>query len=193
MESYPKINSIIDEYLWAKEQITALEGSAAHSSIHARTVDNIRHTLDHVLVGLSLTGSPDNNPEKVAGQFDEAYLHILNYAPNAAEYLAGRSLKNARGAIASAGFFGKTENANKLYQRALDNYNMARLKRTESPREAVGLFKLSIEDATKAYMATERMPWSLRVALWALLVSVIGLMLQVLGLLDHIRSFVFGG
>jgi len=122
---HQKLQEIAEQYARVKQLVIDLEGDTAISGLTIRTVNDIRHTLDHVLIGVALEAEADEeNADKIEHHYAEAVGHLENYLVNSYETISGKVLAICRERIDTAGPFTRIAKAKNLFKEAVSHYTM---------------------------------------------------------------------
>ena len=155
MNMYPRLKETVELYFETKRRVFEIESISAVSPLHQAYVNNIRHSLDHVMSGL-MSEINGNNSECALKQFDEAHAHIGNLGPDAHQYIAGVMLENLTKSIESAGFFGKAGKAKSQLDAAIGHYSRGRELRTPDVEQSMQQFKNCIVICKDAILEIEQ-------------------------------------
>lgn len=148
---HPKLKQTIQLYFTVKGQIESIESQSALSAIHLQYIDNVRHTLDHIMAGLRAEQDPARAGE--AEQFyTDAYVHLSNLGPDSYEYIAGVMLSKLKSRIEDAGFFGEVGKALNLRRTAADYYTRGRELRTTDRARSMEQFDKCVSTCQDAML-----------------------------------------
>lgn len=143
-EYHPLLKEIFDVYYITEKNKHYIENKTAIVMTNAKYVENLRHSISHLMEGLKLEFE-SGDAEKINEQFTHAKKHLNDLDVNGYEYLAGLLLTRVREAIERAGFFVNINNAEPLHQEALDHFEMGRNTRTENKEKAMQCFGNTID------------------------------------------------
>lgn len=154
-----RLKDVAEQYARAKQLVIDLEGETAISGLTMRTVNDIRHALDHVLIGIALEiEDAEQNAGKIERHYDDAVGHLDNFLVNSYEIIAGKALTICRERINTTGIFSRTGKAKNLFREAVSHYNRGRALRTEEPEVSLDHLQqaavLSIEVGREVEPAT---------------------------------------
>ena len=147
---HPTLQNVVSAYRECKERVLIIENVSAVSPLHQTYVNNIRHTLDHIMAGLQ--SELDGDADKAVIQYNDAHSHIANSGPDAHQFIAGIMLKKLTSAIREAGFFEEIGNAKSQLSIAIDHYTHGRKLRTSDPEQSMDAFQQGIMICKDALM-----------------------------------------
>lgn len=142
---------IAEQYIANKARLHALEGKTAIMSLTARTVNDQRHTLDHVLLGVLANSRGDEGEAEY--MLRQAKEHQRESILNAFEIIAGKALSEAQSALEKAGIFNSTGNSKAYFDQATQFYAYGRDARTADQEAALGHFENAAVKAIESRFA----------------------------------------
>lgn len=180
---HPKLSELAERYARTKQHLTDLESATGLLSLTTRTINDIRHTLDHVLRGVTYEESGDR--ERASYLYEQGAEHLREHALNSYENVAGRSIKKTREMLEGAPFYRSQERAVELYNRAVSYYSLGRQRRTEDESASLDQFKSAAVLAIEARQYIEHAAPYQRLRLW---LTILGALTGVAALLIALFS-----
>lgn len=166
---HPKLAELASRYARTKQHLTDLESATGLLSLTTRTINDIRHTLDHVLRGVAREA--DGDSQQAEYLYEQGAEHLREHALNSYENVAGRSIKETRERLQGAPFYRSQDRAVELYDRAVSHYSLGRQRRTEDEDAALSQFKSAALLAIEARQYIEHAPPYQRLRLWLAIVG----------------------
>lgn len=179
----PKLSEVADRYARTKKLLSDLESETGYLSLTTRTVNDLRHTLDHILRGIAHEQSGDNRQARYL--YEGAVEHLREHELNSFENVAGMALRETRLRLEGAGFFSDAAQALGLQEEATKSYSLGRQLRTEDSEASLAHFR----KAAGLSLAARRQikpapPWRRFLLWWTVLLGLATLVNIVLGLLQ---------
>lgn len=168
---HPRLLEVADRYLANKKSIHEIEGKTGISSIHVRTMKDMRNALDHVSTGISKENAGDER--KASYHYGQAFEHLREHLLNVHQIIAGRILTQSEEKLQDASFFDRTGEAQSFHDDAVQLYNQGRDIRTDDRTGALEHFSNAIELALRAKRqitgASKREKWAFKISVVAML------------------------
>ena len=164
---HPKLSELADRYDRTKGLLSDIESETGYLSLTTRTVNDLRHTLDHILKGVAL--ERNGELEQADYLYSGAIEHLREHTLNSFENVAGMVLKATWKRLEEAGFFTDSAQAFDLYRRATRSYSLGRQTRTEDEDASLAHFRQAARLALEARKMIKPEPrWRRFVVWWAL-------------------------
>lgn len=171
---HPKLVELVERYAETKKHLSDLESATGVLSLTTRTMNDVRHVLDHVLLGIKSEMAGEE--EKARYLYVQGTEHLREHALNSYSNVAGRKIKETLDLLRGSAFFRSQERARELVERAQDQYSLGRQKRTAEAQAALEHYKNAAVLALQAREHIQKAPPFQRVRLW---IAVLGLLFVV--------------
>lgn len=132
-------------YNSSMKQIRNIESKAAISAINYQYINNMRHFVEHMFVGIEEAYSEPQKLEEAIDNFKDARHSIKNIVLDAGEYIAGIKLNEAKRHIVKGLSLSERKKAQEYFKQAVYQYDEGRNKRTGDHQEANEHFLKTIE------------------------------------------------
>ena len=168
-----------EDYERIKPLILALESRTALSSLTARTLNDIRHTLDHLLIGIQMESVAAADAEGARYHYSQAREHLREWAINSYEIIAGRALQTSRQRLLAAGSLSRARQAWESHNDAVKHYDAGRADRTADANGSLVHFQKAAELAMQAAAEVPASQPGQRFLMWATIVFVLTTLLNI--------------
>jgi len=132
-------------YRSSMKQVRGIEDKAAISMLNYKFMNNMRHFIEHMFVGIEKAYSDPQDQEGAIDNFKQALHDIKNIALDSGEYIAGLKLNEAKKHIMKGISWSERKKAQEYFRQAVYHYDEARNKRTINPDEANEHFTKTVE------------------------------------------------
>lgn len=171
---HPRLADLARKYVQIKGQVSDLESQLGYLSLTARTGNDLRHIMDHTLLGLA--AEIDGDSEQADYLYAQGIEHLREHGLNSYENVAGMALREAWEKLESAGFFTDKSQATDLHERARKSYSLGRRTRTSDESASLAHFRraaeLAVESQSTVTVAPPYQRFNIR---WAIFLGLLAL------------------
>jgi len=143
LEYYLKELAVV--YHSSMKKVRNIEDKAAISSLNHKFVNNLRHFIEHMFVGIEKAYLEPPDKESAIDHFKQALHDVKNIALDSAENIAGLKLNEAKKHIMGGIVLSERRKAQEYFRQAVYHYDEGRNKRTIDPDEANEHFAKSVD------------------------------------------------